>query len=63
MDIDTNINIDKDIITFIIPSIGKESLKYSIESLTNQTSQNWKAIIVFDGCKNKCTSNVCKSKK
>ena len=52
MDIDTNINIDKDIITFIIPSIGKESLKYSIESLTNQTSQNWKAIIVFDGCKN-----------
>ena len=42
----------KNVITFIIPSIGRDSLKYSVESLINQTSENWKAIIVFDGCKN-----------
>ena len=47
-----------DTITFIIPSIGRDSLKYSIESLKNQTCENWKAIIVFDGCKNSLDKNV-----
>jgi len=38
-------------ITFIIPTIGKDTLKNSIESLENQTNQDWKAIIIFDGLK------------
>ena len=36
-------------ITFIIPSIGRESLLYAIESLINQTVSQWNAIIVLDG--------------
>lgn len=36
-------------ITFIIPSIGRESLFYSIESIINQTVAEWQAIIVLDG--------------
>ena len=36
-------------ITFIIPTIGRESLKESIESLKKQTDNDWKAIIIFDG--------------
>lgn len=36
-------------ITFIIPSIGRESLLYSIESLINQTCKEWNAIIILDG--------------
>jgi len=36
-------------ITFIIPSIGRDSLFYSIESLINQTVTEWCAIIVLDG--------------
>jgi len=37
------------IVTFIIPTIGRETLSKTIESLINQTNPNWKAIIVFDG--------------
>ena len=40
-----------DKITFIIPTIGRESLKDSIKSLQNQTYKNWNAIIIFDGIK------------
>lgn len=36
-------------ITFIIPSIGRESIKKSINSLILQTNKNWKCIIVYDG--------------
>jgi glycosyltransferase involved in cell wall biosynthesis len=35
-------------ITFVIPSLNRESLKYTIESLLNQTSSNWRAIVVYD---------------
>jgi glycosyltransferase involved in cell wall biosynthesis len=38
-------------VTFIIPSIGRETLKKSIDSLYNQTNNNWCAIIIFDGVK------------
>jgi glycosyltransferase involved in cell wall biosynthesis len=38
------------IITFIIPTIGRESLKNTLISLQNQTIEQWKAIIIFDGC-------------
>jgi hypothetical protein len=38
-------------ITFIIPTIGRETLKKSIESLLYQTDNDWNAIIIFDGIK------------
>ncbi len=37
------------IITFIIPTIGRLTIKDTIESLYNQTNPNWNAIIVCDG--------------
>jgi hypothetical protein len=43
---------DEPYITFVIPSIGRESIKNSIESLIKQTEKNWNAIIIFDGVKN-----------
>lgn len=39
----------KNIITFIIPTIGRKTLKNTISSLINQTDGEWKAIIIFDG--------------
>lgn len=36
-------------ITFIIPSIGRDTLHTTIKSLLNQTCSEWKAIVVFDG--------------
>jgi glycosyltransferase involved in cell wall biosynthesis len=39
-------------ITFIIPTIGRETLIKSINSLINQTHYDWQAIIIFDGLKN-----------
>ena len=41
--------IENGIITFIIPSINRESLTQSINSLINQTNPNWKCIIIYDG--------------
>ena len=37
-------------ITFIIPSLGRETLKDTMESLEKQTNSDWNAIIIFDGC-------------
>jgi glycosyltransferase involved in cell wall biosynthesis len=48
---------NKNIITFIIPTIGRESLNNSIKSLLNQTIKNWKAIIIFDGIKSNIDIN------
>ncbi len=39
----------KSLITFIIPSVNRVTLKRSIDSLINQTSPNWKCIVIFDG--------------
>ena len=39
-------------ITFIIPTIGRDSLKNAIKSLLNLKDNNWKALIIFDGIKN-----------
>jgi glycosyltransferase involved in cell wall biosynthesis len=36
-------------ISFVIPSIGRNTIKYSIQSLLNQTIQDWKCVIGFDG--------------
>ena len=44
-------------ITFIIPTIGRSTLINSINSLLNQTDNNWNAIIVFDGIKQNITIN------
>ena len=40
-------------ITFIIPTIGRDTLSNTIKSLEEQTNQNWNAIIIFDGIKKK----------
>ena len=39
-------------ITFIIPTLGRESLLNTIDSLIKQTDNDWNAIIIFDGIKN-----------
>ena len=36
-------------IGFVIPSIGRETLKYSLHSLINQTDPDWKCWVGFDG--------------
>jgi glycosyltransferase involved in cell wall biosynthesis len=36
-------------ITFVVPSIGRPTLKRSLESLINQKNKNWKCIVGFDG--------------
>jgi hypothetical protein len=38
-------------ITFIIPTIGRESLIIAINSLFNLSKSNWNAIVIFDGVK------------
>ena len=38
-------------ITFIIPTIGRNTLINSIKSIENQTNSNWQIIIIFDGIK------------
>lgn len=46
-----NNNITDALITFIIPTINRNTLTRALLSLQNQIITNWKAIIVFDGCK------------
>ncbi len=38
-------------ITFIIPSKGRDTINKTIDSIKNQTCEDWKAIIIFDGIK------------
>lgn len=45
------------LITFIIPTIGRDTLPNAIQSLFSQTINDWKAIIVFDGI-NEINSNL-----
>ena len=40
------------LITFIIPTIGRKTLLNSLDCLYNQTNNNWRAIVIFDGIKN-----------
>ena len=46
------IDNNKTFITFIIPTLGRHSLKEAVTSLLNLNNKNWKLIIVFDGVKN-----------
>ena len=45
-------------ISFVIPSVGRDTLKYSLESLINQTEVNWECVVGFDG---KTESDIDKS--
>jgi hypothetical protein len=36
-------------ISFIIPTIGRETLQRTVNSLLRQTDNDWNAIIIFDG--------------
>jgi glycosyltransferase involved in cell wall biosynthesis len=36
-------------INFVIPSIGRETLKYTLESILNQTDPDWECWVGFDG--------------
>lgn len=38
-------------IGFVIPSIGRETITYTLKSLLNQTNPNWKCFVGFDGKK------------
>lgn len=46
----------KYMITFIIPSIGRSSLHRTLESLLHQNCKEWKAVVIFDGVKNNCST-------
>lgn len=43
---------EKNIITFILPTLGRNTLLNSLSSLYNLNNKNWNAIIIFDGIKN-----------
>ena len=45
-------------VTFIIPTIGRDSLISSIKSLLKLNDPNWKAIILFDGIKNNINNTI-----
>jgi len=45
----TELNKDA-LITFIIPTINRDTLSRALSSILQQTLSNWKAIIIFDGC-------------
>jgi glycosyltransferase involved in cell wall biosynthesis len=47
-----------ELITFIIPTIGRDTLSKSIYSLINQTKNKWHAIVIFDGIKNNIIDNT-----
>jgi glycosyltransferase involved in cell wall biosynthesis len=41
-------------ITFIIPSKGRQTLERAIKSIFDQTIQDFRVVVVFDGVKNTC---------
>jgi glycosyltransferase involved in cell wall biosynthesis len=45
-------------IGFVVPSIGRDSIKFTLQSLINQTNPNWKCWVGFDG---KCEDDVDKN--
>lgn len=38
-------------VTFIIPTIGRQTLSRTLQSLIMQTDARWKAVVVYDGIK------------
>jgi hypothetical protein len=55
--IKNNKTINNTFVTFIIPTIGRESLIDTVNSLLNLNNKNWKAIIIFDRVENKFNIN------
>ena len=49
--------IQPNFITFIIPTIGRQSLYNAVNSLLKLQDTDWKAIIIFDGIKNTFSFN------
>jgi hypothetical protein len=45
-------------IGFVVPSIGRDSIKFTLQSLINQTNPNWKCWVGFDG---KCEDDIDKN--
>lgn len=45
-------------IDFIVPSVGRETLPNSCNSLLNQTAPNWKCYVGFDGLNKSQVSNA-----
>lgn len=41
--------IEKNKITFIVPSLNRPTLNKAIQSLLDQTNPNWKCIVIYDG--------------
>lgn len=48
---------NQNLVTFIIPTIGRKTLKNTIDSIMKQTIKNWNAIIIFDGITNNINNN------
>jgi glycosyltransferase involved in cell wall biosynthesis len=38
------------LITFVIPTINRDTLLQALLSIINQSVNNWKVIVIFDGC-------------
>jgi glycosyltransferase involved in cell wall biosynthesis len=49
-------------ITFIIPTIGRNTLERAIQSIENQTNNEWKIIVIFDGIKSTLKNSNSNSK-
>lgn len=46
-------------INFVIPSIGRDTLRYALASLINQSESDWECLVGFDGLsKEKVSKNV-----
>lgn len=43
----------KNTITFVIPSLNRDTISRTIDSLINQTNPNWRCIIIYDGVEGK----------
>lgn len=50
-------------ITFIIPTLGRQTLSRTIDSIYLQKSNDWKAIIIFDGIKNNLSGKYANDKR
>ena len=60
---DMEIDISNNFMTFIIPSVGRESLKKSVQSLIQQSCECWRAIIIYDGCTNILDEKILKDER
>jgi glycosyltransferase involved in cell wall biosynthesis len=37
------------LVTFIVPTVGRDTLNVSLKSILQQTNSNWECIVIFDG--------------